>query len=132
MAQTIGHADVVAWLSAYKAAWVTQNPDKVASLFTPDAEYVENPFDPAIKGREGIRAYWIEGAVTSQSDISFGSTLWALNEGIAFAHWQAKFTRIARGEVICLDGIFRLQFIKSEDNAIRCTKLEEWWFRDPA
>ncbi len=132
MAQPIKHADVVAWLSAYKVAWVTQNPDKVVCLFTSDAEYVENPFDRAMKGREAIRAYWIEGAVNSQLDIAFESTLWDLTDDNAFVHWTATFTRVASGEIIRLDGVFRLHFIRSQGNDVHCKKLEEWWFRFPA
>lgn len=133
MRDIVTKADVSKWLTGYKEAWEDQDADQVVALFTPEAEYVENPFEPTMRGHDAIRAYWLEGAVSAQSDIRFHSTLWTVEEGVALVHWQAELKRTKTGTALNLDGVFRLTFTKPLGGAnILCEKLQEWWFRDSA
>src|SRR5690242_17931276 len=59
---------VRAWLEGYRRAWVQRDPDAVTRLFTADAVYQEQPFEPAYVGRAAIRGYWATVTAT-QSDI---------------------------------------------------------------
>ena len=45
-----GDHAVRAWLEGYRRAWVRRDPDAVIQLFTPDAVYQEQPFQPAYEG----------------------------------------------------------------------------------
>ena len=49
------------WLQAYFAAWVSNEPDDVAALFTEDATYVIGPFGDVGKARRD-RPPWTSGA----------------------------------------------------------------------
>jgi uncharacterized protein (TIGR02246 family) len=53
-------AAIESWLTAYRHAWATDDPDDVAALFTEDATYSPWPFSKPWQGRDAIVARWIE------------------------------------------------------------------------
>lgn len=110
------------WLSDYKRAWETRDAELAVRLFTPDASYREQPFEPAQHGQDGVRSYWT-AATADQRDIQFTSSVLALNGSTGIAHWHAEFTRASSGVLVALDGIFVLEF--ADDG--RCRDLKEWW-----
>lgn len=57
---TADRAAIESWLSAYRHAWETDDPDDVAALFTEDATYSPWPFSKSWEGRDTIVAKWIE------------------------------------------------------------------------
>ena len=56
------------WLEAYFAAWVSNEPDDVAALFTEDATYAVGPFADVWEGRDEIVRRWTSGA---QEDVEY-------------------------------------------------------------
>lgn len=78
-------------------------------MFTADATYHEIPFDAPIEGADAVAAYWAN-AVAGQQDILFTARILACAGDEGIAHWHCAFTRIAGGERIDLDGIFRCRF----------------------
>lgn len=120
--QALDQAHVEQWLNAYKTAWETKDADKAAALFTADARYRDNPFEPAHEGRAGIHAYW-SAVTTDQSNIAFSSTITAVSGAVAVAPWHAEFTQTSTGAHIALDGVFILEF---DENGL-CRDLKEWW-----
>jgi nuclear transport factor 2 (NTF2) superfamily protein len=62
--------DVKHFLTKYKEAWETRDPDLAAGLFTRDAKYHQHPFAEVIVGREAIHDYWA-GATRQQEGIHF-------------------------------------------------------------
>lgn len=118
-----------AWLRRYGDVWQTGDADAITALFTEDAVYHEDPFEPPMRGREAIRRYWQEGASDAQRDVSFGHTVWALTGEQCFAHWRASFTRVGDGSRVRLDGVFRLLFRPADDGTVLCASLQEWWHR---
>ena len=118
--------DVQDWLDEYGRAWVDGDPDRVVVLFSGTATYRETPFDKPMRGRREIREYWQEGAADAQENVEFMSQVWAVVDDTAIAGWQARFTEKASGVRVELDGTFRLVF-SSEQGALQCTLLEEWW-----
>ena len=118
--------DVQDWLDEYGRAWVDGDPDRVVVLFSDTATYRETPFDKPMRGRREIREYWQEGAADAQENVEFMSQVWAVVDDTAIAGWQARFTENASGVRVELDGTFRLVF-SSEQGALQCTILEEWW-----
>ena len=118
--------DVHDWLDEYGRAWVDGDPDRVVVLFSDTATYRETPFDKPMRGRREIREYWQEGAADAQENVEFMSQVWAVVDDTAIAGWQARFTEKASGVRVELDGTFRLVF-SSEQGALQCTLLEEWW-----
>ena len=118
--------DVQDWLDEYGRAWIDGDPDRVVVLFSDTATYRETPFDKPMRGRREIREYWQEGAADAQENVEFMSQVWAVVDDTAIAGWQARFTEKASGVRVELDGTFRLVF-SSEQGALQCTILEEWW-----
>jgi len=57
---TADRSAIESWLSAYRRAWETDDPDDVAALFTEDATYSPWPFSKSWEGRDTIVAKWIE------------------------------------------------------------------------
>ena len=57
---TADRSAIESWLSAYRHAWVTDDPGDVAALFTEDATYSPWPFSKSWEGRDTIVAKWIE------------------------------------------------------------------------
>ena len=118
--------DVQNWLNEYGRAWVNGDPDHLVTLFFDTATYRETPFDDPMNGRDQIREYWQNGAADAQENVEFTSQVWATKNNTAIAGWQARFTRIASGARVELDGTFRLVF-SNEQRTLKCTALEEWW-----
>lgn len=121
-----------AWLDSYKAVWEEQDSDRITSLFTEDAIYRETPFDEPMTGRDAIRDYWIAGAESAQDDITFGYDILAVTGNVGLCRWTARFKRIATGETIMLDGIFRCVYSPDGADDIDgpiCANFEEWWHR---
>ena len=52
--------DIQAWLDRYLDAWRTYDPQKIADLFSEDAEYRYHPWDEPERGRETIVRGWLE------------------------------------------------------------------------
>ncbi|WP_213814088.1 nuclear transport factor 2 family protein [Glaciihabitans sp. dw_435] len=47
------------WVENYRAAWESNDPADIGALFTDDAEYYTEPFNPPWRGRDEIVATWI-------------------------------------------------------------------------
>lgn len=121
----IGEADVVAWLDRYKRAWEERDAELVAALFTLDATYREQPFAAPVRGRDGVRRYWLANVVEHQRDVHFEHELWAVRDKRGFFHWRAHFTWLPINGIMELDGVSRISFAAG-DAGLLCHRLEEW------
>ena len=59
---TIDHAAAETLLERFGAAWQTFDGDAWVDLFTDDAEFREDPFEPPLVGRNAVRAYLLRTA----------------------------------------------------------------------
>jgi ketosteroid isomerase-like protein len=59
-----------ALIARFGQGWEQGSSDVMAEVFTPAAVFVPGPFDPPIRGLEGIRAYWRDVPL-EQADVSF-------------------------------------------------------------
>ena len=94
-------------LSRYKKAWELRDPDLALELFTPDATYKEDPFDPRpLKGHREIRRYWAQ-VPKFQKNIAFryGPVFSLEDPGVWGAEWKAQYTKNSTGERIHLRGV---------------------------
>ncbi len=82
-------------LNTYGQAWITQDPDLIVTIFTPDAVYHE-PHEPKNSGHDEIRSYWIKKVVGEQKDISFELLNVWLTGDTVIAEWYAEFTDTKR------------------------------------
>jgi SnoaL-like domain len=108
-------------MKGYRLAWVQRDPDAAAALFTPNAVYQEQAFQPAYVGREAIRGYW-ETVTATQSDIElrYGRAVVARRKA-AVERWVNLRNG---GAEVTLAGEFLLTFARGG----LCKSLREYWF----
>jgi hypothetical protein len=61
--------DPRAVIDIYLRAWVSQDPDLIATIFTEDATYHERVLQEPIRNLAGIRRYWETKVVAEQANI---------------------------------------------------------------
>ena len=113
------------WLERLADAWRAGDPDAVADLFAPGAQYHDGPFSAPLEGVEAIRDYWAQGVRHSRRDVEFEFEALAAREDAGIAHWRAEFTSEPAEHRVQLDGIL----VASIDADGRCTEFREWWHR---
>jgi len=111
------------WVETLGRAWTTQNPRLAADLFTEDATYQENPFDPPLHGRPAILKYWIENT-QAQKDIQFDYEILEVTPTSGVARWSVSFCRIRSGINARLEGVFVAAF---REGAQQAHAFREWW-----
>jgi hypothetical protein len=112
---------VMAWLEGYRRAWVRRDPDAAAALFTRDAVYQEQAFQPAYVGRDAIRGYWATVTAT-QSDVELRYGTPVIERRKAAVEWWANLRN--GGADVTLAGEFMLTFARGG----LCSSLREYWF----
>lgn len=96
-------------LKTYEEAWVGQDVDKIASIFTEDATYHERVLKEPFKGLDEIKKYWQSKVVEEQSDIQFRLLNTYICDDTVIAEWEASFNsnvenaRIRMREVAILE-----------------------------
>lgn len=116
-----------AWIEAYGDAWITQDPEKIVRLFTPDAGYRERRFHPGIRGSEEIWGYWDLIVRELQRDVGFEVISVAVTGDAAFFNWRSHFTWRPINGIMELDAISRTTFSAQSANGLRlATNFEEW------
>jgi ketosteroid isomerase-like protein len=58
MNQMTERAGVSRWLARYEAAWRTPGTADLARLFTPDATYLQSPYEQSATGLAAIGQLW--------------------------------------------------------------------------
>jgi len=112
---------VQAWMEAYRQAWISNDPVKVAALFTDDAVYVQDAFQPGWQGRDEIVRRWTAGI---SQDVEMESDVWAVDGDVALVHWNVITHNHGDPVRVQYDGVLVLRFAGD-----RCRELREWFFR---
>lgn len=112
------------WIEGYRVAWEDGDSEAAAALFTPDATYRSNIFEPPARGHDGVREYWT--AVTStQTDarVRMGRPF-VDGSRVAVEFWT---NMKVEGEEVTLPGCLLLDF---NDDWV-CWRLREYWHFEP-
>jgi uncharacterized protein (TIGR02246 family) len=109
-----------AWLDRYFAAWVSNDPEDVAALFTEDAVYAVSPFAEPWVGRDEIVRRWTDGR---QEDIVHDSEVLAVDGDVVVAHWHVRARNAGGPAVREWDGLLLLRFAADG----RCAEHREWY-----
>jgi uncharacterized protein (TIGR02246 family) len=113
---------VARWMDAYREAWVSNDAAAVAALFTEDADFASEGFQPAWHGRDEIVRRWTAGI---KQDVDLTYEVLATEDDLALVHWHV-FTRNAGDPIRTeYDGVIVLRF--ADDG--RCRDHREWFFR---
>src|SRR5688572_2922905 len=117
------------WLERYRRAWIERDADAASRLFTEDASYREQPFQPPFVGRDAIRDYWARVTASQTSvELRYGR---AIVDGRRLAvEWWANLQ--TDSGPLTLAGEFLLLFADTGE----CRDLREYWVlvqerRDP-
>jgi ketosteroid isomerase-like protein len=121
---TLDHAGAGNLLGRYGRAWEAFDGDAWVELFTEDAEYREDPFEPPLVGHNAIRAYLLE-AGASQEQVEFTIERHWVATPTILAAWHASFVRRPGGARVRLAGFMTLEV--ADDG--RIARFREWWHR---
>jgi ketosteroid isomerase-like protein len=117
---TLDHAAAEDVLERFGVAWQAFDGDAWVELFTDDAEFREDPFEPPLVGHNAVRAYLLEAAEL-QEEVSFTvERHWVVDPTILVA-WHASY--IARQDRVAV----RLAgFMTLEMRDGRIARLRQW------
>jgi ketosteroid isomerase-like protein len=115
------------WLGAYVEAWKTYDRNKIADLFTTDAEYRYHPYDEPARGRDAIVESWFEDP--DEPGTYEGHYEPVVVEGdVAVAVGTSSY-RNASGVIDRIyDNIYLMRF----DAEGRCREFTEWYVKRPS
>lgn len=112
------------WVEAYRVAWVERDPDAAAALFTEDASYRSNIFEPPHLGRRGVFDYW-SGVTAGQSDVEVRmGRPFVDGDRVSVEFWT---NMKVGGDEVTLPGCLLLDFVPGG----LCSRLREYWHFQP-
>lgn len=121
---SLDHAAAGDLLEAYAQAWMDFDGDAWVALFSEDAEYHEEPFEPPLVGHNAIRAYLGQAAETQEQVEVTIERHWVVGSTV-LAAWHASYVRRPTRERVRLAGFMTLEL----DAADRIVRFREWWHR---
>jgi uncharacterized protein (TIGR02246 family) len=108
------------WLRRYFQAWMSNDPDDVAALFTEDALYWVGPFKEPWVGRDQIVERWTTGR---QEDVRTAFDVVAVEGDTGVAHWNVSARTEDDRRRMEWDGILTIAFALDG----RCREHREWF-----
>ena len=109
------------WVRRYVAAWTSNEPEAIAALFAPDAEYRYHPWDEPVVGVPAIIASWLDG----RDDPGEWSFDW----------WTVAVDGdrgIVEGRTVYLAGqTYRNLWVLDLTDEGRATRFTEWYMSEP-
>ena len=114
-------ADLARWVEGYERAWRTPGTSLLEELFSPEATYMSAPFEPPLRGRADIAAFWEAERASPDEVFSLTWEPVAVDGGVAVARVEVGY-----GDPVTLR--FRDLWIVTLGEDGRCTAFEEWPF----
>jgi ketosteroid isomerase-like protein len=114
-------AAVNRWLAAYEAAWRTPGTAMLRSLFTPDATYLQSPYEQPVVGLDEIALMWERERSGPDEVFSFTCEVVAVDGPTAVVRIEVHY-----GDPVAQE--YRDLWIIQLNNDGRCTRFEEWPF----
>jgi uncharacterized protein (TIGR02246 family) len=109
------------WVSRYRTAWESNEPDDIRALFTPDAEYYTGPSEQPWRGHDDIVAKWTEYA-DQPGDTSYTSEVVAIDGDLGVVQLTVDYR-----EGRLYDNIW---FVELEADG-RARRFTEWYMKRP-
>jgi ketosteroid isomerase-like protein len=111
-------------LDRYRRAWETFDGDDWTDLFTEDAEYHRDPFEPPMVGSNALRAYLLKMAGSQDQVEMTVERHWVVGATV-LAAWHAGYVAVPTRARVRLAGFMTLEV--ADDG--RISRLREWWHR---
>lgn len=117
---SLDHAAAETILERFGAAWAAFDGDAWADLFSDDAEFREDPFEPALVGRNAVRAYLLRSAELREQVEFTAERHWVVDPTILVA-WHASYVARDSGAAVRLAGFMTLEMRDG-----RIARLRQW------
>ncbi|MBW0088438.1 nuclear transport factor 2 family protein [Pseudonocardia sp. KRD-184] len=108
---------VAEWVERYVHAWRTADPDDIAALFSPDAEYHEWPYETSLIGRDAVVDGWLSRQPWQEGGWSFDWSLLMITGDTAAIKGTGRYTELGT-----FDNLWTVTF--TEDG--RCRMFRMW------
>ena len=110
-------------IDSFGEGWEKADVERICSVFTPDAVFLETPFSQKDVGLAAIRAYWQDLPMT-QAEVSFRSgEIFAVGPWFA-TEFRCTFRRRRTGEWVDARGAI---FCEAKDGKI--SEMRMYWHR---
>lgn len=105
--------------------WEHGAVDEIASVFAPDAVFLETPFSAKCVGREAIESYW-QGIPANQAEVTFkAGEIYVAGPWFA-TEFRCTYRRRRTGEWVDARGAI---FCETKDGKI--SEMRMYWHRHP-
>jgi ketosteroid isomerase-like protein len=115
---------VARWIAAYEAAWRAPGTDALAGIFTPDATYLQGPYDEPVTGLPAIARMWEAEREGPDEAFRMTSDIIAVDGASAVVRVQVSY-----GDPVAQE--FRDLWLVRFAADGRCASFEEWPFSPP-
>jgi hypothetical protein len=117
----VGRAQVQAWVAAYEGAWRTPGTGELAGIFTPDASYVQGPYEQPVTGLAAIGRMW-------EAERDSPAEWFEMTSGVVAVDGDTAVVRVEVGYGDPVQHEFRDLWIIRFAPDGRCRAFEEWPF----
>ncbi len=113
--------NVARWVAAYEAAWRAPGTDGLAGMFTPDATYLQGPYEEPVIGRPAIARMWEAERQGPDEVFRMATAIIAVDGPTAVVRVEVGYGQPVTQE-------YRDLWIVRFAADGRCASLEEWPF----
>ncbi len=117
---TIDHAGAETLVERFGAAWQTFDGDAWVDLFTDDAEFREDPFEPPLVGHNAVRAYLLRTAELQEQVEFTAERHWVVDPTI-LVPWHSSYVARENRATVRLAGFMTLEIRDG-----RIARLRQW------
>jgi ketosteroid isomerase-like protein len=107
------------WLAGYEAAWRSPGTASLAALFTPDASYLQSPYELPVTGLDAIARMWEAEREGPHEVFTLATDLLAVDGPVAVVRAEVRYGEPLRQE-------YRDLWVIRLDDDGRCSWFEEW------
>jgi len=118
---TIDYATAGDILDRFGRSWETFDGDLVVSLFTKNAEYEGDPFEPPLVGHNAIRKFWLDSA-ERQDQVEFTVERHWVSGDTILAACQMSYVERPSGDRVRIKAFMAFEM---EDGLV--ARCREWW-----
>jgi hypothetical protein len=104
------------WMSGYRRAWESNDPEEIGALFADNASYYNEPFAAPAIGRDAIVAHWLERADAP------GTTTFTWSSLV-----ETDDVAIVQGETLYPHDRYSNLWVIRLDSDGHATEFTEWW-----
>jgi ketosteroid isomerase-like protein len=115
------HETVKRWVAAYESAWRTPGTGALVELFSPDATYLQSPYQEPVTGLDQIAGMWEDEREGPDEIFTLTAEAVAVEDDTAVVRAEVRYGDPVRQE-------YRDLWIMRFDDSGRCSSFEEWPF----